>query len=101
MYGHAGLSSLERIPLVPTLEPLLHNAPFHRQEQGETGRDPKAHGEAKSPPPGGILVVATVSGLSGAVMGLLFGGYLTASLAILIGSTLGVAVGVWARGLGS
>ncbi|MDI4664445.1 hypothetical protein K9U40_08925 [Xanthobacter autotrophicus] len=54
-----------------------------------------------SRPPGSVLVVAALSAVSGAVMGLVFGGHLTVATAVLISVPVGVAVGMWVRGLTS
>lgn len=52
-------------------------------------------------PPGGILLLALMSGLSGAVMGLLLGGYLTVALTLFLAVPLGVAIGIWAMRFGA
>lgn len=86
---------------VPSAGRPLANLPFKDDETSTERNNLDPDGKAKAPPPGGILIVATVSGLSGAVMGLLLGGYVTTSLGVLIGSSLGIAVGIWASRLGN
>ena len=54
-----------------------------------------------SRPPGSVLIVAALSAVSGAVMGLVFGGHLSAATAVLVSVPIGVAVGMWVRGLAS
>lgn len=77
--------------------------PNLRHRQGENRRDvglPAPNDEGRSVrPPGGILIVAALSALSGAIMGLAFGGYLTVAIATLIALPLGIAIGIWMRGL--
>lgn len=52
-----------------------------------------------SRPPGSVLIVAALSAISGAVMGLVFGGHLSVATAVLVAVPIGVAVGMWVRGL--
>ncbi|MFG1288578.1 hypothetical protein [Xanthobacter versatilis] len=52
-----------------------------------------------SRPPGSVLIVAALSAISGAVMGLVFGGHFTIATAVLVSVPVGVAVGMWVRGL--
>lgn len=52
-----------------------------------------------SRPPGSVLIVAALSAISGAVMGLIFGGHFTIATAVLVAVPIGVAVGMWVRGL--
>lgn len=52
-----------------------------------------------SRPPGSVLIVAALSAISGAVMGLVFGGHFTIATAVLVCVPIGVAVGMWVRGL--
>lgn len=84
------------LPLIELTYPHLQYTedPDHRQN-AEYGPE----GGAQAPRPGGILIVSVLSGLSGAVMGLLFGGYLTAALATLIATPLGIAIGIWVKSL--
>ena len=56
-------------------------------------------GDARGSTAAGALVLASCSGVSGAVMGLIFGGNISVGLAVLASVTLGVAIGAWARGL--
>jgi len=48
-----------------------------------------------SRPPGSVLIVAALSAISGAVMGLVFGGHFTIATAVLVCIPIGVAVGMW------
>ncbi|MFG1345122.1 hypothetical protein V5F59_09535 [Xanthobacter autotrophicus DSM 431] len=50
-------------------------------------------------PPGGILIVAILSAVSGAIMGFVFAGYLSLALTMLAATSLGIAIGMWVRGL--
>lgn len=77
------------------LENVRH--PVERDALGPARR-PDAPPQAR--PPGGILIVAILSAISGAIMGFVFGGYISLALAILITLPLGIAIGMWARGLG-
>jgi hypothetical protein len=67
-----------------------------RNDKDDERRKP-VNGRAESPlkPPGGILIVALLSGVSGAIMGLLFGGHVTIAIAALVSLTLGLALGLW------
>ncbi|MFG1360392.1 hypothetical protein [Xanthobacter pseudotagetidis] len=76
---------------------ILANLGFQGDKDGEQ-RSPMHRGAA-SPvtPPGGILIVALLSGVSGAIAGLVFGGYLTIAIAVFVSLTLGLAVGIWSH----
>lgn len=78
---------------------LLPNIELPGDNAGPKQREPQSHEEMQAPRPGGILIVAILSGLSGAIMGLIFGGYLTAALAVLVSVPIGIAVGAWGGGL--
>lgn len=77
---------------------VLANLGFDGDRDGKQ-RNPMHRG-AESPvtPPGGILIVALLSGVSGAIAGLVFGGYLTIAIAVFVSLTLGLAVGIRSRG---
>lgn len=79
----------------PRLGQVLANIGL-RGDKKEERRNPM-QGGAESPltPPGGILIVALLSGVSGAIMGLIFGGYLTLAIAVFVSLTLGLALGLW------
>lgn len=50
-------------------------------------------------PPGGLLLLAILSALSGAIMGLVFGGYLTVAFTLFLALPVGIALGIWAARL--
>lgn len=92
----AGLDDGYIIPFTRIAHPNLKFTPGSEPERdADLDTEPGAH----APRPGGILIVALLSGLSGAIMGLMFGGYLTAALAMMISAPLGVGIGLWIRGL--
>lgn len=74
---------------------LLPNIEFPGDRGASERRPSRNREELQAPQPGGILIVAVLSGLSGAIMGLVFGGYLTAALAVLVSVPMGIAIGVW------
>lgn len=72
-----------------TDEEAIHTAGRPRRPQAPDAR-----------PPGGVLVVAALSAVSGAIMGMVFGGYLTLAAAVVLSLAVGLAVGMWIGGLG-
>jgi hypothetical protein len=72
-----------------------------RGDKGEERRNPM-QGGAETPlmPPGGILIVALLSGVFGAVVGLILGGYLTIAFAVFVSLTLGLTLGIWVHRTG-
>lgn len=68
---------------------------------GDWPRTP-TEGRGKSPttPPGGILVLALLSGLSGAIAGIAVAGYLTVAFAAVASLAVGLAVGIWSQRAG-
>lgn len=80
---------------VPTVPALANARPEPSTPHPSPARPPDA-GARQDRPPGGILLLALMSGLSGAVMGLLFGGYLTVALTLFLALPLGVGIGIWA-----
>lgn len=83
---------------VPVLPP-FEQVPF-RPSRGTASRPHLPPAEApEARPPGGVLMVAVLSAVSGAIMGCLFGGYCTIAAAIFITLPVGIAVGIWVRSL--
>lgn len=82
-------------PDLQVLANLRSDTEFKRAQQARRP-EPEA---PDSRPPGSVLIVAALSAISGAVMGLVFGGHLTIATAVLVSVPIGVAVGMWVRGL--
>lgn len=80
---------------VPAVPALANARPEPSTPHPSPARPPNARAR-QDRPPGGILLLALMSGLSGAVMGLLFGGYLTVALTLFLALPLGVGIGIWA-----
>lgn len=51
-------------------------------------------------PPGSVLVVAALSAASGAVMGMVFAGYITMAGVLAASLVVGIAIGLWIARLG-
>lgn len=93
---HGGMSGSLAYEAAP---PPLANLQVDHGAPEPSAVPPSAPEVPQARPPGGVLVVAVLSAASGAVMGLALGGHLGIAATLLIGVSLGVAVGVWARSL--
>lgn len=58
-------------------------------------------GQNTRPPGGAVLVVAALSAASGAMMGMVFAGYLTLAAVLVASLVAGIAIGFWVARLGA
>lgn len=86
-----------RDSIAPALLP-LRNLPFKSEDEAPS-RQRKPPEAPLARPPGGVLMVAVLSAVSGAVMGLLLGGYLSIAAAVFATLPAGIVVGIWVRSL--
>ena len=84
---------------LPDLRRSCYSLPFREGD----GADQQPNGTPRSgkrpPSAGGVLILACPSTLSGITMGLSFASYISLALAVLVSTALGIAIGIWVRGL--
>ena len=76
-----------------------HSRPLRHIGRIKTRRTDDPDEDDRGASAAGALVLASCSGVSGAVMGLIFGGHIFVAAAVLVSIAIGVAIGIWAGSL--